>query len=102
MYKILIKYTSSSQKVFWQSYMTKNEEGEIVEFSTDDIDILKEEVKQIDGECGHDNVRIIKDVTYSVRIDIAESVDLENAEIATSEDVENVFNTAFNKVFGGE
>lgn len=102
MYKILIKYTSSSKKVFWQSYMTKNEEDKIVEFSTDDIDILKEEVKQIDEEYGHDNVRIVKDVTYNVRIDIAESVDLKNAEIATSEDVEDVFNTAFNKVFGGE
>lgn len=102
MYKILIRYTSSLKKTFWKTHMTTNEEGETVEFSTDDINVVKEEVKKINSEIGFDGIRVIKDVTYSVLIDISESVDLENAEIATSDDVDDIYSTAFNKVFGGE
>lgn len=101
MYKILIKYTSTSKKTFWQNYEVSKEDGTSVEFSTDDLEVLKNEIKKIDYKYGYENIRIIKDVTYSVLVDISESVDLENAEIATSDDVVDVYNTAYNKVFGG-
>lgn len=98
MYKILIKYTSTSNKIFWQSYEVTDNEGNIIEFSTDNFEVLREEMNKLDSKYGFENIRIINDVTYSITVDIID--DIENLQISTSEDVENVFNTAFANVFG--
>jgi len=82
MYKILIKYISSLNKIFWQSHTTEQEDGEIVEFSTDDFEILKEEILKLDAKYGHDALRVINDVTYAVRIDVFD--DIENIGVTTS------------------
>lgn len=101
MYKILIKYTSTSKKTFWQNYEVYNEDGTSVEFSTDDLEVLKKEIKKLDCKYGHENIRIIYDITYNVLVEFSEAVDLGNAVIATPTDVNDVFEAAFANVFGG-
>lgn len=97
MYKILIKYNSNLKKVYWRSHLTDDKS---IEFETDDLETLKEEVKKLDRIYGFDNIRIVNDLTYDVLINL-NAIDLGDAEIATSEDVTNVFDTAYDKVFGG-
>lgn len=96
MYKILIKYSSKLNKVYWVSHFIDDSN----EFETDDLQILKEEIKKLDKIYGYDNIRIVNDLTYDVLVNI-NAIDLSEAEIATSEDVSNIFDTAYNKVFGG-
>ena len=99
MYKILIKYTSTFKTIFWQSYMVKNENGEMVEFATDDYKVtLKKEIEKLSGEIGLDNIRLINDITYDVVVQVFD--DIENVETVSSEDVGDIYSTAFNKVFG--
>ena len=98
MYKILIKYKSTSKKTFWQSYETTDEEGNAIEFATDDFEVLKEVIHKLDSQIGFENLRVINDVTYSIAVNVID--DIENIQISTTEDVENVFNTAFANVFG--
>ncbi len=100
MYKILIKYTSKLNKIYWRFY-EKLEDGTNIEFSTDSIDVLESEIQKIASKFGYDDIKIVKDFTYNILVDISEIIDLDEAEIATSEDVSNVFDTAFSKVFGG-
>ena len=96
MYKILTKYTSTSNKIFWQSHMKETEDG-FVEFGTEDMDRLRDEIKILDGKYGFENLRVINDVTYDINIDIYD--DIENVEVANSEDVANIYEEAFNKIF---
>lgn len=96
MYKILIKYNSTLKKVYWRNHV----DDESNDFKTDDLEVLKEEIKKLDKIYGYDNIRIVNDLTYDVLINL-NAIDLGNAEIATSEDVSNVFDTAYNKIFGG-
>lgn len=96
MYKILIKYNSTLKKVYWRNHV----DDESNDFETDDLEVLKEEIKKLDKIYGYDNIRIVNDLTYDVLINL-NAINLDDAEIATSEDVSNVFNTAYNKVFGG-
>lgn len=96
MYKILIKYNSNLKKVYWRSHL----DDESNEFETDDLEVLKEEIKKLDRLYGFDNIRIVNDLTYDILINL-NVVDLDDVEIATSEDVSNVFDTAYNKIFGG-
>lgn len=98
MYKILVKYTSTSNKIFWQSHMIINENGETVEFTTDDFEVLREEIKKLDSKYGHENLRVINDITYVVRIELFD--DIENVSTVSSEDVGDIYSTAFNRVFG--
>lgn len=100
MYKILIKYTTTSSKTFWYSYEVTDENGETVEFATDDFDVLKEEVNKLDSKYGYENLKIINEVEYSITVDVLD--DIENVTIATSEDVKDIYATAFSNVFGGE
>lgn len=97
MYKILIKYTSKLNKTFWQSYMTKLEDDTIVEFSTDDMDTLKDTLRMLGNKYGFENLRAINDVYYNVNIDVLD--DIENIEVVTTEDITNIYKTAFNKIF---
>ena len=97
MYKILIKYSSKLNKIYWRSHLTDDES---IEFETDDLEVLKEEIKKLDKIYGYENIRIVNDLTYDVLINL-NAINLEDAEIVTSEDVTNVFDTAYDKVFGG-
>ena len=45
---------------------------EFEEFSTEDVSVLEEEVKKLDAEYGHNNIRVIADVEYSVSVDVVE------------------------------
>lgn len=83
-YKILIKYDKSpSQTNLWQAYGTETvttnttatssiSKAEFKEFSTEDVSVLEEEVKKLDAEYGHNNIRVIADVEYSVSVDVVE------------------------------
>lgn len=102
MYRIMTKYKSVSNKTFWQDYTIILEDGTIVKFETDNLKELEAEIKKLDKTIGSENIRVISDISFEVITDVADSVDMENVTITTSEDVEDVFNTAFNKVFGGE
>lgn len=97
MYKIFIKYTSTFNKIFWQSYMIEQEDGAFVEFETDNVEVLKEEVNKLDKIHGNENLRIVADVTYTVTIGIPDDA----INIASSEDISDIYNTAYTNVFGG-
>ena len=97
MYKILIKYTSTSSKVFWEPYMVVNKEGKSVEFDTDDAELLKEELHKLDKIYGYENLRAVMDVTYTVSINMPNDI----ISIASEEEVSNIYDTAFSNVFGG-
>ena len=83
-YKILIKYDKSpSQTNLWQAYGTETvttnttatssiSKAEFEEFSTEDVSVLEEEVKKLDAVYGHNNIRVIADVEYSVSVDVVE------------------------------
>lgn len=80
MYKILIKYnTSSSTNNLWQFHgtttSTSNASGSqstFTEFETDDISVLEEEVRKLDMELGHTYIKVIKEVDYDVLVDVAD------------------------------
>lgn len=99
MYKILIKYTSTFKKTFWQSYEVVDEDEKSVEFVTDSFEVLKNEVKKLDFKYGHENIRVIKDVTYDVLVDVERPINIGEVEITTSEDIDDIFNTAYNNIF---
>lgn len=95
MYKILIKHKSTTSKTFWKSYEVYDANRNIVEFSTTDLNVLKEELNKLDKQIGYENIRVVNDVDYNVLINIADSLN-----IATPEDIEDIYSTAFNNVFG--
>lgn len=99
MYGILIKYKSTSNKTFWYDYEVEKEDGTTAPFLTSDKALLEAEIAKLDKEIGFSNIKIIDDITYSVGVEITE-IDINNIEIATLQDVENVYNTAFSEVFG--
>lgn len=101
MYKILVKYKSTFNKTFWYVYTKTIEDGTVVEFETDNQLELEAEIKKISKEYGSENIRAISDITYDIAVDVADSVDMENATVATPNDVNNVYSTAYEKVFGG-
>lgn len=75
MYNILIKYNNS--KSLWQLYgtsssITSNEET-FVPFETDDLEKLKAEIKILDEKYGHENIKVVKDVYYTVDVIISDS-----------------------------
>lgn len=74
MYKILIKYNSVLGREFYQMYQIQTEgtPSELIEYSTDDLDELKNTIKELDREYGYKNIRVIKDVTYNVGITVDE------------------------------
>lgn len=102
MYKIFTKYTSTAKNTFWRSYEVEQEDGTIDEFETDDLDVLKAEINKLDKEIGYENIRVIDDITYKVMVDIPNT---ETIEEFTSEDINNIYEIAYNQVFsdgGGE
>ena len=71
MYKIFIKYTSTLNKTFWSCYNKLQEDNTYAEFSTDDTDILKEELKLLSNMYGFENLRVVNDITYDVDINLS-------------------------------
>ena len=100
MYKILIKYnTSSSMNNLWQFHGTTSyinagslSESTFTEFKTDDMAILEEEVKKLDMELGHAYIKIIKEIDYDVLVDVDEDevVKLPEDDLENDEDSQTV------------
>ena len=101
-YKILIKHKSIKNKTYWEDHEILLEDGISTVFETDALPELEVEIKKLDREYGFENIRVVNDISYDVITDVADSVDMENVTISTIDDVDNVFNTAFANVFGGE
>lgn len=103
MYKILIKFQNKIGKNIWEAYgtSTTSTTGKVTnkEFETEDIDELRDKIKELDMSIGYENIRIIKDVTYEVMVDVNEGIDVNTIQLATSEDIKNIYNTAYNNVF---
>ena len=73
-YKILLRY-DSKLKNLQECYGTTSITGStttFTEFETDDVDVLKKEIKKLDKQIGHENIRVITDVTYNVGITVDE------------------------------
>ena len=75
MYNILIKHNDS--KSLWQLYgtsssTTSNEET-FVPFETDDLEKLKAEVIRLDAMYGHENIKVVKNIEYTVDVTISDS-----------------------------
>lgn len=109
MYKILLKHQNprNINNTIWHSYGTtttssvthSSNSTSFKEFETDDLSVLKEKIKELDKEYGHDDIRIVNDVTYEVLVEIEESIDNSDLQITTSADIKNIYNTAYAKVF---
>ena len=98
MYKILIKYTSANKKIFWQSYNMTDENGNIVEFETDSIEVLKNELNKLDKIYGNENLRAVVDVTYDITVNMPNEL----VSVVSPEEILDIYNTAFTNVFKGE
>ena len=74
MYKILIKYPSDKVKNLYQSHGTTTTsatgESTFTEFSTDDLEVLKEEIKKITSKIGYAEIKIVSDIVFDIEIDI--------------------------------
>lgn len=75
MYNILIKYNDS--KSLWQLYGTSSSTTSSTEiftpFETDDLEKLKTEIKTLDEKYGHENIKVIKVVEYTVDVTISDN-----------------------------
>lgn len=79
-YKILLKYTDAKLKSLWESYGATTVTGSTVtfkEFETEDVNELQNTIAELDKQIGHENIRVISDVTYSVDV----TVDVEKVEV---------------------
>ena len=109
LYKILLKHQNPKNvnNNIWHSYGTTttststyaSSTTSFKEFETDDLEVLKEKIKELDKEYGHNDIRVINDVTYEVMVEIEESIDSDDLEIVTSSDIKNIYNTAYANVF---
>lgn len=76
MYKILIRYNDKHD--IWKVHSTESRvcsafgaDTTCTEYETDDIEELKKEVLRLDAIYGHENIRVIKDITakYDVKFE---------------------------------
>lgn len=102
MYKIMIKYKSVQNKVYWFEHQETLFDGEIVNFETDSLDELKREIKSLSKKIGIENIKIISEIQYSSVIDVEELQNSNNYEYMTSNDVINMFNNAYDNIFTSE
>lgn len=63
----------------WESYgstttSTTDSKSTFTEFETDDVGVLKTEIEKLDKQYGHENIRVIKDVTVTYAATIVENV----------------------------
>ena len=74
MYNILIKYNDS--KKLWQLYGTTtsatSSEETFVPFETDNLENLKAEVIRLDAMYGHENIKVVKNIEYTVDVTISD------------------------------
>ena len=74
MYNILIKHNDS--KKLWQLYGTttvaSNTET-FTPFEADDLEKLKAEVIRLDAMYGHENIKVVKTIEYTVDVTISDS-----------------------------
>lgn len=96
MYKILIKYSSNIKPNLWEVYgstvTSASKTTTFTEFDTDDIELLKEELLELDKIYGHENLKVIKeiDTSYSVNVDDENAADDDqDTDSADSADVED-------------
>lgn len=95
MYKILIKHNSTMATTYWKTYEKVQEDGTCLEFETTDVEELKTELGFLTLKYGNENIRAIDDVTYEITIGIPN----ERVQIASNDDVTNLFETAFARVY---
>ena len=72
-YKILIKYADAKLKNLWEVYGSTTVAGSTVtftEFETDDVNELQNTITELDKQIGHENIRVISDVTYNVGVTV--------------------------------
>ena len=72
MYKILIKYDNDKLNL-WMPYgttTTSTTSTSFKEFETDDVEVLKKEIKKITSKIGYDEIRIVSDIVFDIEIDI--------------------------------
>ena len=73
MYKILIKYDNDKLNL-WMPYGTTTTSttgnSAFTEFETDNLEVLKEEIKKITSKIGYDEIRIVSDVVFDIEIGI--------------------------------
>jgi len=96
-YKILIKYTSTFKKVFYEFYKVTDDPSQEVEFSTTDVEELNKVMEELDKKVGHENLRVVVDITYDVTVKVDKD---SQYQITTSEDIINIYEKAYNDVFG--
>ena len=97
-YKILIKYTSTFKKDFYEFYKVASEDSDQeVEFETTDIDELNKTIETLDKQVGHDSIRVVADLTYEVNV----IVDKDSMyQPTTSEEMINVYSNTKKQVIG--
>ena len=73
MYKILIKYNNDKFNL-WMPYgsttTSTTGKSEFTEFETDNLEVLKEEIKKITSKIGYAEIRIVSDIVFDIEIDI--------------------------------
>ena len=74
MYNILIKHNDS--KTLWQWYGTTTSVASNTEtftpFETDNLENLKAEVIRLDAMYGHENIKVVKTIEYTVDVTISD------------------------------
>lgn len=96
-YKILIKYTSTFKKDFYEFYKVTDDSSQEVEFSTTDVEELNKVMKKLDKKVGHENLRVVVDLTYDVTIQVDKD---SQYQTTTSEDITDIYTNAYSEVFG--
>lgn len=96
-YKILIKYKSTSNKVFYYFY---KKEQSTEDYSTSDTAELKALIKELDSKIGFENIKVIVDVSYDINMSISGTIG--SIEFLDEAEIKNIYNTAFENVFGKE
>lgn len=94
-YKILIKYKSTSNKVFYYFY---KQDDSSEDYSTSDTTELKTVIRELDSKIGYENIRIIVDISYDINTSVDEMGN--NIEFLDEVETKNLYDTAFEKVFG--
>ena len=73
MYKILIQYDNDKLNL-WMPYGTTTTsttgKSEFTEFETDNLEVLKEEIKKITSKIGYAEIRIVSDIVFDIEIGI--------------------------------
>lgn len=75
--------------------MVEQEDGNLIEYSSQDTDEIRDELKKLDMVYGFENLRLIMDVNSDLNINVGDP----QVDIATTEDIDDMYRTAFEKIF---